>query len=148
MRGIGGVHPIRRPCVVAWAWRKGGARPWPGRDPLARPTIAVGALSRWSCAAWRRGIVGLTCGVQRQRQRAKAGSARVLLGQSWAARAGAGWAELPGLSRPSPLLFSFLFFISFPLFKFKFGLEFEFKTEVTCSLEFREFCLIITLWNC
>jgi hypothetical protein len=29
------------------------------------------------------------------------------------------------------------------LFKFNFGLEFEFKTEVTCSLEFREFCFII-----
>ena len=40
----------------------------------------------------------------------------------------------------------FLFFISFPLFGFKFGLEFEFKTEVTYSLEFREFCLIISLW--
>ena len=40
----------------------------------------------------------------------------------------------------------FLFFISFPLFGFKFGLEFEFKTEVTYSLEFREFCSIITLW--
>jgi len=41
---------------------------------------------------------------------------------------------------------SFFFFISSPLFDFKFGLEFEFKTEVTYSLEFREFCLIITLW--
>ena len=40
----------------------------------------------------------------------------------------------------------FLFFISFPLFGFKFGLEFEFKTEVTYSLEFREFCLKIYLW--
>ena len=40
----------------------------------------------------------------------------------------------------------FLFFISFPLFGFKFGLEFEFKTEVAYSLEFREFCLIISLW--
>ena len=95
------------------------------------------------------GVVRLTRGVQRQRQRAKAGSAQALLGRERGhARAGADWAELPGLPRPSPLLFSFLFFISFPLFKFKFGLEFEFKTEVTCSLEFREFCLIITLWNC
>ena len=41
------------------------------------------------------------------------------------------------------LLFLFLFFISFPLFEFKFGLEFEFKTDVTYSLEFREFCLAI-----
>ena len=94
------------------------------------------------------GVVWLTCGVQRQRQRAKAGSAQALLGHELGhergrARAGADWAKLPGLPRPSPLLFSFLFFISFPLFKFKFGLEFEFKTEVTCSLEFREFCLII-----
>jgi len=40
------------------------------------------------------------------------------------ARAGAGWAELPGLSRPSPLLFSFLFFISSPLFEFKFSFGF------------------------
>ena len=44
------------------------------------------------------------------------------------------------------LLFLFLFFISFPLFEFKFGLEFEFKTDVTYSLEFREFCLAI-LYN-
>ena len=40
------------------------------------------------------------------------------------ARAGAGWAELLGLSRPSPLLFSFLFFISSPLFEFKFSFGF------------------------
>ena len=81
------------------------------------------------------GVVRLTRGVQRQR--AMAGSMRALLGRKLGrARAGAGWAELPGLSRPSPLLFSFLFFISFPLFEFKFGLDFEFKTEVTCSLEF------------
>ena len=38
--------------------------------------------------------------------------------------AGAGGAELPRLSRPSPLLFSFLFFISSPLFEFKFGFGF------------------------
>jgi len=29
---------------------QGGARPCPGRDPLARPAIAVGALSRGGCA--------------------------------------------------------------------------------------------------
>ena len=48
------------------------------------------------------------------------------------------------------LLLFFLFYFSFlfHLFEFKFGLKFEFKSEVTCSLEFREFCLIITLWNC
>ena len=76
---------------------------------------------------------------------------------SWAARTsgecGCGWAaarwraEKP--SRPGLrglLLFLFPFFFSYPLFEFKFGLEFEFKTEVTYSLEFREFCLIITLW--
>ena len=67
------------------------------------------------------------------------------MGAGWAA---ARWrAEKP--SRPGLrglLLFLFLFFFSFPLFEFKFGLEFEFKTEVTYSLEFREFCLIITLW--
>ena len=48
------------------------------------------------------------------------------------------------------LLLFFLFYFSFlfHLFEFKFGLKFEFKSEVSCSLEFREFCLIITLWNC
>ena len=48
------------------------------------------------------------------------------------------------------LLLFFLFYFSFlfHLFEFKFGLKFEFKSEVTCSLEFTEFCLIITLWNC
>ena len=77
---------------------------------------------------------------------------------SWAARVPgecgcgrAGWAaarwraEKP--SRPGLrglLLFLFPFFFSYPLFEFKFGLEFEFKTEVTYLLEFREFCLIIT----
>ena len=71
------------------------------------------------------GVVRLTRGVQRQRLRAKAGSARALLGRKLGrTRAGAGWAELPGLSRPSPLLFSFLFFISSPLFEFKFSFGF------------------------
>ena len=37
-----------------------------------------------------------------------------------------------------------IFHFFFHLFEFKFGLEFEFKTEVTYLLEFREFCLIIT----
>ena len=46
------------------------------------------------------------------------------------------------------LLLFFLFYFSFlfHLFEFKFGLKFDFTTEVTYSLEFREFCLIITLW--
>ena len=60
----------------------------------------------------------------------------------------AGWATKPSGWLGGPLLL-FLFvlsFISFPLFEFKFGLEFEFKTDVTYSLEFREFCLILTLW--
>ena len=64
-----------------------------------------------------------------------------------------GWAGswLHGLGRAAGweaffFFSSFFFFISSPLFDFKFGLEFEFKTEVTYSLEFREFCLIITLW--
>ena len=72
---------------------------------------------------------------------------------SWAAygRAGARWARLgwlgreaeqPGLRGLLPR-FLFLFFISSLLFKFKFGLDFEFKTDVTCSLGFREFCLVI-----
>ena len=69
-------------------------------------------------------------------------------GCGWAGWAAACWrAEKP--SRPrlrGLLLFLFPFFFSFPLFEFKFGLEFEFKTEVTYSLEFKEFCLIITLW--
>ena len=62
-------------------------------------------------------------------------------------RVGAGWAAKPSDWLGGPLLlFLLLFFISFPLFEFKFGLEFEFKTDVTYSLEFREFCLILTLW--
>jgi hypothetical protein len=72
------------------------------------------------------------------------GDAQALLGRElgharwgWLGRA----AGLRGLLLP--FFFSFLFFISFPLFKFNFGLEFEFTTEVTCSLEFREFCFII-----
>ena len=67
----------------------------------------------------------------------------------WAAcvRAGAGWAvKLSNWLGGPLLLFLLLFFISFPLFEFKFGLEFEFKTDVTYSLEFREFCLAI-LYN-
>ena len=68
----------------------------------------------------------------------------------WAAcvRAGAGWAAKPSgwLAGPTSSFSFFLSFISFPLFEFKFGLEFEFKTDVTYSLEFREFCLILTLW--
>ena len=55
-----------------------------------------------------------------------------------------------GLSRSSPrgLLLPFSFSVLhffFHCLNFKFGLEFEFKTEVNYSLEFREFCLIITL---
>ena len=33
------------------------------------------------------------------------------------------------------------------MFEFKFGLEFKFKTDVTYSLEFREFCLAILYKN-
>ena len=69
-------------------------------------------------------------------------------GCGWAGWAAARWraekSSRPGLR--GLLLFLFPFFFSYPLFEFKFGLEFEFKTEVTYSLEFREFCLIITLW--
>ena len=94
----------------------------------------------------------LTRGPKWQRQLAGLGARAAAV--AWAyllglrARTGlagpSGWAARPS----SPFLLFFLFLISFPLFKFKFGLEFEFKTEVTCSLEFREFYLIITLWNC
>jgi hypothetical protein len=60
------------------------------------------------------------------------------------ARARAGWAERLGCEAFFSLSsFSFLFFISFPLFEFKFGLKFEFQTDVTYSLVFREFCLAI-----
>ena len=48
----------------------------------------------------------------------------------------AGWRGPSGWLGGLLLLFLFLFFISFPLFEFKFGLEFEFKTEVTYLLEF------------
>jgi hypothetical protein len=63
---------------------------------------------------------------------------------SWATLA-LGLAGLRGLLLP--FFFSFLFFISFPLFEFKFGLKFEFQTDVTYSLEFREFCLAILYIN-
>ena len=65
------------------------------------------------------------------------------------ARAEAGWparAEQAEPARPSSSFFFFCFIFLFHCLNFKFGLEFEFKTEVTYSLEFREFCLIITLW--
>jgi len=116
------------------------------------------------------GDVRLTHGVKWQRQLAKAaGCAGDALGRELGccARVGAGLllrargpAErrceglgqsvgLVGAGRACKAFFffsSFFFFsISSPLFDFKFGLEFEFKTEVTYSLEFREFCLIITL---
>jgi hypothetical protein len=50
-----------------------------------------------------------------------------------------GWAAKPSSS--------FLFFISFPLFEFKFDLKFEFRTDATYSLVFREFCLAILYVN-
>ena len=31
--------------ALAWALRQGGARPWLGRDPLARSALAVGLRS-------------------------------------------------------------------------------------------------------
>ena len=81
---------------------------------------------------------------------ARAGEQRHPRPARWAAcvRAGAGWAAKPSgwLGGPLLLFLFFLSFISFPLFEFKFGFEFEFKTDVTYSSEFREFCLIITLW--
>ena len=62
-------------------------------------------------------------------------------GRGWA-----GWAAKPSSWLGGLLLF-FLFYFSFlfHLFEFKFGLKFDFTTEVTYSLEFRKFCLIITL---
>ena len=68
----------------------------------------------------------------------------------WAAcvRTEAGWparAEQVEPTRPSSSFFFFYFTFLFHCLNFKFGLEFEFKTEVNYSLEFREFCLIITL---
>ena len=112
------------------------------------------------------GDVRLTHGVKWQRQLAKAaGRAGDALGRELGccARVGAGLLlhargpaerRCEGLGQSVGLVgagrayeaFFFFFFISSPLFDFKFGLEFEFKTEVTYSLEFREFCLIITLW--
>ena len=113
--------------------------------------------------------VRLTRGVQRAaavgEEEGRAGEQRAgpragLLHASWAGRlllrarweaAAMGLVGLASLGRAAGceahFFFSlFLFFISFPLFGFKFGLEFEFKTEVAYSLEFREFCLIISLW--
>jgi hypothetical protein len=64
---------IQRWREVAWAWCK-GTRACPGHDPPSPPCHCCwGSVTRWSCAAWRRGIVELTRGVQRQRHRAKAG---------------------------------------------------------------------------
>ena len=64
--------------------------------------------------------------------------------KGWAGRLG--WSAQAEPTRPSSSFLLSFFFISSRLFDFKFGLEFEFKTEVTYSLEFREFCLLITLW--
>ena len=68
----------------------------------------------------RAGVGGLLGWLAGPRARAEAG---------WPA-----WAEQAEPTRPSSSLFLFLFLISFPCLNFKFGLEFEFKTEVTCSL--------------
>jgi hypothetical protein len=58
-----------------------------------------------------------------------------------------GCCTLAGRDLLLPFFFSFLFFISLPLFEFKFGLKFKFQTDVTYSLEFREFCLAILYIN-
>jgi len=36
------VHPIRRPCVVAWAWRKGGQGHAPGVTPWPALPLLLG----------------------------------------------------------------------------------------------------------
>jgi hypothetical protein len=54
---------------------------------------------------------------------------------------------LRGLLLSFFFFFSVFFFISFPLFEFKFDLKFEFQTDVTYSLVFREFCLAILYIN-
>ena len=94
------------------------------------------------------GDAQLTRGPRWQRQLAGLGARAAAV--AWAYLLGlcarAGLAGPSGWLRGPLLLFLFLFFISFPLFEFKFGLDFEFKTDVTYSLEFREFCLAI-LYN-
>jgi len=149
---------------LARSWRgrcaKGGARPWLGRDPWpALPSLSASDRLTVGHGAGKMSKGWLTGGVHwqrlRRREEGRAGEHRAADAQAQVAAAvgGAGRVGgcgslglLAGPARPSsPFLLFFLFLISFPLFKFKFGLEFEFKTEVTCSLEFREFCLIITL---
>jgi len=87
-----------------------------GRAADARGQVAATAGG----ADGRAGVGGLLGWLAGPRARAEA---------SWPA-----WAEQAEPTRPSSSLFLFLFLISFPCLNFKFGLEFEFKTKVTCSL--------------
>ena len=117
------------------------------------------------CAADMRGPCGSSC---KRRPGRRVGVSGVSTGcwacaSSWAGQLAAaralgsrqrlvgrlGWLADAGRSASWEAYFFFFFFcfsFLFPLFEFKFGLEFEFITNVTYSLEFREFCLAI-LYN-
>ena len=145
-------------CAKGGQGHGSGVTPWPALHSLsASSRLTVGCGMGKMSRGW------LTGGVYWQRprrreegcageQRAADARAQVAAAAGWAGHAGgrgslgllAGPACAHWLARPSgwatrpssPFLLFFLFLISFPLFKFKFGLEFEFKTEVTYLLEF------------
>ena len=166
-RGCVGVAPRGRQVHAP------GMTPWPALPPLSafcrrrysawawrRCTVALTGGVRWQrlrakLISARVGSARLTCGANVAATAGGAdGCAGVsgLLGRLAGPRARAlRLAGQRGPSRPSlrglflPFFFFYFTFL-FHCLNFKFGLEFEFKTEVTYSLEFREFCLIITLW--
>ena len=146
--------------ALAWALRQGGqghgsgVTPWPALHSLsASGRLMVGRGPGKMSRGWLMG--GVRWQRLRRREEGRAGEQRAADARAQVAAAAGGAGRvggrgslglLAGPARPSsPFLLFFLFLIFFPLFKFNFGLEFEFKTEVTCSLEFREFCLIIIL---
>ena len=101
--------------------------------------MGVGDVRLTRGAKWQRQLAGLLLA------RASSGILGRLVGPRACALGLAG-PQSRAAGWEAHFFFFFLSFISFPLFELKFGLEFEFKTNVTYSLEFREFCLILTLW--
>ena len=152
LRGIRGMHPIRRPCVVAWARCKGGQGHAPGVTPWPALPLLSGSYWRGELAwAWRRSTIGLGSGCKRRQGDARAwascgchagssgsgserrrGARERCWAASWAAHA-------LGLAGPSCqgfrglLLFSFLFYFSFHLhcLNLNLVLVFEFKNWCT-----------------
>ena len=129
----------------AWAWRRctvaltGGVRWQRLRAKLISARVSSARLTRGANVAATAGGADGCAGVSGLLGRLAGPRARAL---RLAGRRG------PSRSSPRGLLLHFSFSVLhffFHCLNFKFGLEFEFKTEVNYSLEFREFCLIITL---